>query len=338
MTEHPDDLTLADYVDGLLDEVTRQRLRGHVAACAACRRDARAIGASDVPDPSISSGSASRTPVGLVAAFHRMAVPAFSVGQVWRVEWNGRAGLVVTAGPRQSDGVPAIAAAAADVLGLGDTSVIVVPAEDTDLGFEVVVHRSVRALLPGFVFDRMLTKLSDISEVTERSAVDLHPLDPVARERAARQAQLEWFADARWLSKASEVADIPSLVEERGMTLRAVAEALAVKIERALQLVRGTHRPTTDEATALGKLLGVDPASFGIDTTMVDEDVVEALGDPGWRPRLRARARRLGCSEIDTYREVAVQASRPAARRAGPSDRAIDVRQVIETILAGERP
>lgn len=338
MVEHPHDLMLADYVDGRLDEVGQRKVRSHLGECAACRRDANAMAASDIPQPTLPERSTPHVPAGLVTAFKRAATPPFAAGQLWRVEWDGRAGLVVVAAGPERGGVPAVGAAAADLSRSDEASVVAVPADRSMLGFNLAVHRSVRRLVPGFVFDRMLTELPGIAELLDEPTADLHPLDPAARERAAREAQLEFFAQARWWSTPGPVEDVGSLARKRGVTLTALVKHLGVSVERGLQLMRGAHPPTRNEAEALGALLDVDPTSIDVDISQVDDEVVVALDDPAWRPRVRARARRLGRREADTLREVALQASRPAARRAGPAGQSWDIRQVIATILSGEQP
>lgn len=333
---HPDDLTLIDYVDGLIDDLSATRVRRHLEGCRGCRDDAHRAADVEVPSaPFPSAEQAPLVPIPLLSTLAQSKVKPFRPGQLWRVSWQDRTALVLVTGPAQAGTVPVVAAAAADsapeASRLSD-----VPADDSPLGFALRLYPAATVDLPGFVFDILLTELDPLPELAAPH-IRAHPLDPGGWLDATVAEQMEWFADATWLPRQEAPVSIPDAARRAGLTAAGVSDALGVGLPRAVQLLRGVAEPSVAEQAVLAELLDVDPGAIGTGIDVPDALVVE-FNDPGLRTRLRARARRQNIGEPGAMRQVARQALRPAARRAGRADAQLNWRQVIDDILSGEQP
>lgn len=336
---HPDDLTLADYVDGLLDELSSRRVRDHVDSCAICRRATATISAVQLPDlPPLHAVDLPTVPSRLRSAAPAARTAPFEPGQLWRVVWQDRTLLVAVVDRPTGDArVPVVAAAAVD-RDTDDGGAVEVPAAQARLGFRLRLHPAGRASLPGFVFDILLAELAPLPQLRD-GADELHPLDPARLAGDALAAQLDWFADATWLPETSQpTSTITKMAVRAGLTAPQVAEDLDVPLPRAVQILRGAAEPTAEERIGLARLLGVPVDEIAVDLSALPDGLVRHLSDPALRPRLRARARRQNIDEAAAMRQVAVTALRPAARRVGRAKADLDWRQVIDDILAGEQP
>lgn len=336
---HPDDLTLADFVDGLLDELSRRRIRDHVDSCAICRKATGAISAVRLPDLSpLDAADLPTVPTQLLSAVAAARTAPFQPGQLWRVAWKDRTLLVaVVDRPTAHARIPVVAAAAADSEA-DDGGAVELSAAQARLGFRLRLHRGATASLPAFVFDVLLAELAAVPQLRDY-ADELHPLDPARLAGDALAAQLDWFVDATWLPETSQPTQaITTQAVAAGLTALQVAQNLDVPLPRAVQLLRGTAEPNSHERNALARLLSVPAHEIALDLSDVPDDLVHHLSDPALRPRLRARARRLEIDETAVMRQIAITALRPAARRAGRIGADLDWRQVIDDILSGEQP
>lgn len=340
---HPDELSLCEYADGLLEGAERRVVEGHLTACDRCARIVGDLRDQEQPTTSPPSFLSPRfgtaaVPRVLMEAMTDRRVTTPSPGQLWRLEWQGRAALAVVLD--ESQNARAQVAPVATDPHLAGSRAIGVDTRNSPVGFAIALCSHITAEVPGFVLDCVL---GDLQWAVQRSSAEptvggLPPSDPVRDYRAALAEVLAHFSAADWTpAPAHDEATLGELAERRGLAVDDIADALSIRVRDALALLRGQRDLEPAQAPVLAELLDIDEEDLPSGPPLPAQ-LVEELSRAERRPAVRARARRTGASEVDTYRRVARQAAiAPATRRHRTAGSKEHWRRVLDAILGQQR-
>ena len=249
--------------------------------------------------------------------------PEPAAGQLWRVEWERTACLVVIVGQRTGRMVPVMAATSDSV---GDDKTL---GASTENGMVPSVWGGTSGHIKTFTLAHRITNLTSDSLVTLTAvAANKQPggwapitsiLDDRVLVRADLTDNLRDLGDAEWLQPTDESA--PTLAElssEADLRPSQIAECLGITPGAARRLLQGHQQPSPDEVQALSGLLG-PVSNFGV---RFDDDMVATLDLPAFRPRLRLIANeKHNGNEPAARRAAAQRVMATAARHRGSGPR-----------------
>lgn len=315
---HPEDETLADLIDGLLNDRDADEVRRHVVECARCQMR---VGEARAPI-SFESSSPLRAaiPIALVEE-RRDVVP--SVGDVWRLMWDD---ITMLGWLRRVD-PDAIAVAPIFEVEDADNRCVLVPADDSDLG-AVAVGVDLERLVPWAVLDVRLASLVDRSSDSSdnqrwrRVAPSRSAIDHRAEATDEIDADLARLAEATWLTSQPQSAPVLSYD---------VLTGAGLEPNRALAVSARGAAPTEAEADRIAAFTGAPRPST---TPGVSEDLRRLLDSPRLKARIRSFAERHGDTEaIARLRLAANVQPQLRAARGRPGAQADDLERLIDRLL-----
>ncbi len=253
-------------------------------------------------------------------------VPEPRAGQLWQLEWDTTALVVLVTAVPSTDSVVVIPAGDPEV---GDDTTVALHEEDSPLdgvGYSLWLDLAKR--VPTSVLNLYLGDVptSIVQHVVNRGRRDdegelppiRSPLDDRALIRADLEDRLEQLAAATWTSLAEKTVDLSDLARRKGVRPGKLSEVAGIAPGDALAVLNGTRRLSADEAVRAAALFGLESGRLAeASRPTIPADVVALLGRPGRRGSIRRQALRRQIGEGEARREIAEQLLGAAARAAG---------------------
>lgn len=335
--EHPYELQLSDWVDGLLDDAEASEVERHLSTCPECRN--RVSNGPHAVALSREHQLGVEFPKSIVAAFSQEP-PTPEHGQLWQVVWE-RVAQVVLLTSASSDSVTAVPAEADPEL--ADDKTVVLPPLDALGSLSTALWAGLARDLPlrvlnvclGSVSSDVLSAVADVQSgvATGAGAPITAAYDERAQVRTAIEERLDELARATWApavenAPGDQLADV---ARRRGLAPSNVADALGIAPGDARAVLSGSRSMEPSERDALAELVGLSTDEVDRYQPRLDPGLVFALDHPKYRSRLRSKADEAEMTEPDYRFWVATRGLARAARTARRG--APDWDQLIEDFL-----
>jgi hypothetical protein len=246
-------------------------------------------------------------------------------GQIWRAVWEDTVQLLAITAVDDDE----VRAVPASLERYADAETLLLPAGASTLKQPLALWWGLEQSLPWCVLDRQVSQLtvplpasinlalpepvSGLSAGARWGSAELSLAAPDAEYRGLLADHLSTLRAARWAPEGSGA--LPELLQQRGITARALASELDLEPARALAVRRGQHPLTADQAGTLAVLLGLSTHEVLAGNPALPQQVVRELNRPLRRGQVRALAARYLESETQARHRAAYGTFALAARQ-----------------------
>lgn len=344
---HPNEMTLADFLEGDLDDATSAAVSAHTAGCALCRTIIEGAGpsiAEAVPRDDAASEHSWALPEEQLTRLRERTVESPAVGQLWRlrvpVDGGQLADLAVLT--VVSDDVLIAVPATSDSRQSTDLWTWQAAVQSSDL--TVAVWVSLETAIGWEALDVCLgsVDVDDLARVHralrrgQEPPADLpmgRPVDDeLTRYRRQLQERFAVIGDARLVPLYDEpdddAVDAVSAMEKAGWGLAQVVEVVQVTAAEARKVRERTRPLSAQELERVRAVLG--NVSAGPTRLTLVRGWADEVAKPSYRSRFEAAA---AARRVDDWQFRATEALQPAAARGNRGD-AEDWAALVEQRLA----
>jgi hypothetical protein len=273
--------------------------------------------------------------------------PEPDAGQLWRLRWGDTTALAVLIKVGADDFT--VAPASLDEWMADDYTVVVAPSW-SPIGTGIAVWVGLESIVPPYVLDVCLGEVDVLDQIAAvrqayRKGISVEevivvgpPIIEVVDERREYRdgLALEFasLSEAEWLdlpaSPAQETLAAESLVNLlRPVDPRGLAEALGLDAPSTFALLGGERLLAPEEASIIGRMVGIDPAVVLAATPPVPPGLLRELNHPDHRRAIEARAAQTGHTDSEERRLALRELLPVAARRAGDEAAPLDWRRLV---------
>lgn len=245
-------------------------------------------------------------------------------GQIWRAVWEDTFQLLAVTAVDEDT----VQAVPVSLERYADAHTLLLPAAASTLEQPLALWWGLAQQVPWCVLDRQVSELTvpllasmgpgspepDSGLAGTRwGSAEPFPAAADAEYRGTVADRMTTLRTARWAPQGSGA--LPGLLQQRGITARTLATELGLEPARALEVRRGQHPLTADQAGALAVLLGLRTDEVLAANPAPPPTVVHELNRPQRREQLRALAARNLESEHQARQRAAYGIFALAARQ-----------------------
>lgn len=276
--------------------------------------------------------------------------PEFEVrsNRLWSASSSGTTILLLTLNTPSNERT-VLAAPVTLEPGLEDEECVLLEASTNELGLPLTVWLGLARKVPLRTLERPLGEISTVLAHTNGGVIESGPFlrlsagVHVGRENfgstwpsAEKHAELEDLLD-EWMEELEPLPSQPSNVQVKQQevkpSLAQVMDALNVPQRQAMNIVRGRHPLTDDEAQRLAAHIGSTHEAISAMAEPLPTELLLEMEQPRWKNLVRSEQQSKKSNEIQARLSLAQQAFALAARQSGEGTDAW--RQRLRTVALG---